>query len=219
MVIGSQEDEEDLEINNNTINKTVKFTYLGSVITSDGKIETEINSRIAKYSKNVGALYPLLRDPHIHKRIKTHIYNSILKPILLYACETWVMTERLKSKIQAAEMRVLRLIFGVTKRDRVRNTTIRAALKVEPIILQIEKCQLRWFGHTQRMQPTRDVKRIMDWVPTGKRRRGRPRTRWKDGIQSILTRIGMDLEEAAEACQDRGSWRRTVKNIPTDRLT
>ena len=69
------------------------------------------------------------------------------------------------------------------------------------------------------MQPTRDVKRLMDWVPTGKRRGGRPRTRWKDGIQSTLTRTEMDLEAAAEACQDRVRWRRIVKNIPTDRLT
>ena len=72
MVIGTRE-EDRLEINGHNINKTEKFTYLGSSITSNGKMETEINGRIAKYSKNVGALYPLLRDRHIPKRIKTHI--------------------------------------------------------------------------------------------------------------------------------------------------
>ena len=176
-------------------------------------MEPEINSRITKYSRNLGVLYPLLRDKNIPRKVKIHIFNAILKPILLYGCETWVLTEKLKSKIQAAEMRVLRLIYGVTKMDKVRNITIREALGVEPIILQIERSQLRWFGHISRMPEYRDVRRIMDWVPEGKRRRGRPRTRWKDGVSRVLARCDLGFDEAVEMCQDRAEWRRRIKNL------
>ena len=62
-------------------------------------------------------------------------------------------------------MRVLRLIYGVTRRDRIRNDNIRQALKVESVLAIIERNQLRWYGHVQRMPDTRDPKRIHKWKP------------------------------------------------------
>ena len=86
---------------------------------------------------------------------KMTIYTTILKPILLYGAETWVMTERLKSKINAAEMKILRLIYGVTRRDRIRNTKIRGDLKIEPIGEVISRNNLRWYGHVKRKEESR----------------------------------------------------------------
>ncbi len=48
-------------INERNIRRMDEFKYLGSVILSDGRMEPEINSRMVKYSRSVGALYPLLR--------------------------------------------------------------------------------------------------------------------------------------------------------------
>ena len=217
MVVGRNQNDEELSLASATIRRNNSYTYLGSVITSDGKMEPEINNRITKYSQNVGAIYPLLRDRNIPRKVKLLMFNSVLKPVLLYGCETWVLTEKLKSKIQAAEMRVLRLIFGVTKRERLRNTTIREALGVESVLLQIERCQLRWFGHVHRMPVYRDVRRIMEWVPEGRRRRGRPRLRWKDDINKIIERCGMEYNDAIDICQDSLEWRRTIRNFSTDR--
>ena len=75
---------------------------------------TVLGERISKYNTNVGMMYPLLKDRHVPRQSKMIIYKTILKPILLYGAETWSLTTKTQSKLQAAEMRVLRLIKGVT---------------------------------------------------------------------------------------------------------
>ena len=132
------------------LKETHSFNYLGAEINREGLMEGEITARIRKFGMNLQLLYPLLRDSHISRRVKTTIYTTILRPILMYGSETWSLTTKLKSRIQAAEMRILRLIHGVTKLDRVRNTIIRQALQIESILDLIERNQLRWFGHVKR---------------------------------------------------------------------
>ena len=106
-------------------------------------MELEINNRIATFSKNVGLMYPLLKEKHISGRVKTKMYKTILRPLLVYGCECWVLTTKLKSRVQAEEMRGLRLIKGVTRRGKLRNDDIRIELEVEPILIFIERNQLR----------------------------------------------------------------------------
>ena len=93
----------------------------------------EINTRIAKYNSNTALLYPLLNDEFIPRKSKLIIYQSILKQILLYGAEVWSLTSKTESSLQAAEMRVLRTIVGVTRRDRIRNATIREKLGAIPL--------------------------------------------------------------------------------------
>ena len=57
-------------------------------------------------------------------------------------------------------MRFLRKIMGVTRLDRVRNTVIRETLGVEPLLLSVEKAQLRWYGHVLRMARDRMARAI-----------------------------------------------------------
>ena len=51
----------------------------------------------------------------------------------------------MRSRIQAAEMSFLRRVAGLSLRDRVRSSVIRERLRVEPLLLHIERSQLRWF--------------------------------------------------------------------------
>lgn len=76
-------------------------------------------------------LYPLLKIRNILFECKIIIYNSILKPILLYGSETWIMTDTLRSKITDAKIRVLRTFKRLTKRDKLRNAKMRDELKTE----------------------------------------------------------------------------------------
>jgi len=92
-----------------------------------------------------------LKDEFIPRKSKLIIYQSILKPILLYGAEVWSLTSKTESSLQAAEMRVLRTIVGVTRRDRIRNATIREKLRVIPLLEEVERMKLRWYGHIMRM--------------------------------------------------------------------
>ncbi len=88
-------------------------------------------------------LYPLVKDRHVPRKVKTIFYTSIIRPILTYGYEAWSLTKRTKSRIQATEMKVLRIIKGVTRRDRIINVYIREELGVEHILKFIERGQLR----------------------------------------------------------------------------
>ena len=65
------------------------------------------------------------------------------------------MIEKMRSQVQASEMRFLRRIEGVTLFNKVRSSEIRKSLNIEPLLLRIERSQLRWFGHASRMPQER----------------------------------------------------------------
>ena len=128
------------------------------------------------------------------------IYNTILKPIIVYGCEAWSLTTTTESKLQAAEMRVLRLTKGVTRRDHIRNTTKTSEMKVEPLLQTVERSRLRWYGHVMRMTQDRHAKKYLIWRPVG-----RPRKRWVEGEDAALRRRVTSLREVedAELYEDR----------------
>ena len=97
------------------------YTHLGVNVGGNNLQEVGINNRIAKYNSNVGIVYPLLRDRSIPRRCKIIIYQSIQKPIIMSGSEVWSLTTKTESRLQAAEMRVLRVIMGVTRKVQMRN--------------------------------------------------------------------------------------------------
>ena len=141
----------DVLIGQDKVNQVANYTYLGANVGETNVQELEINNGIDKYNSNVGLLYPLLRDINKPRECKIAIYHTILKPILLYGSEAWSLTTSTESKLQAAEMQVLRTIKGVTRKDKIRNTTIRTELHVPPLLEEIERDRWRWYGHVMRM--------------------------------------------------------------------
>ncbi len=112
----------------------------------------------------------------LSRKAKLSIYRSIYVPTLTYGHELWVMTERTRSRIQAAEMSFLRRVAGRSLRDRVRSSVTREELRVEQLLLDIKRSQLRWLGHLFRMPPGCLPGEVFQVCPTGRRPWGRPRT-------------------------------------------
>ena len=90
------------------------------------------------------------------------------------------MTKRVQSQVQASEMRFLRRIEGVTLFNKVRSYEIQKSLNIEPLLLRIERSQLRWFGHVSRMPQERLPKQALLAKANGRRPVGRPIPRWTD---------------------------------------
>jgi len=82
--------------------------------------------------------------------------------------------------VQASEMRFLRRIEGVTLFNKVRRSEIQKSLNIEPLLLRIERFQLRWFGYVSRMPKERPPKQTLLAKVKGKSPVGRPRTCWED---------------------------------------
>ena len=147
--------------------------------------------------------------------MKLSIYRSIYAPTLTYGHELWVMTERTRSRIQAAEMSFLRRVAGRSLRDRVRSSVTREELGVEPLLLHIERSQLRWLGHLYRMPPGRLPREVFQACPTGRRPRGRPRTRWRDYVSRLAwERLGIPPEELEEVSGVREVWASLLRLLP-----
>ena len=163
-----------------------EFKYLGFLFTSEGRMEREFDRQIGAASAVMRALnLSIVVKKELSQKARLSIYRSIYVPTLTYGHELWVMTERTRSRIQAAEMSFLRRVAGLSLRDRVRSSDIRERLRVEPLLLHVERSQLRWLGHLVRMPPGRLPLEVFRACPSGRRPRGRPRTRWRDYISQL----------------------------------
>ena len=89
----------------------------------------------------------------LSRKAKLLIYQSIYIPTLTYGHDLLVVTERMRLRMQAAEMSFVRRVAGLSLGDRVRSSDIRRELRVEPLLLRVERGQLRWFGYLIRMPP------------------------------------------------------------------
>ena len=104
-------------------------------------------------------------------------------------------------------MSFLRRVAGRSLRDRVRSSVTREELRVEPLLLHIERSQLRWLGHLYRMPPGRLPGKVFRACPTGKRPRGGPRTRWRDYVARLAwERLRIPPEELEEVSGEREVW-------------
>lgn len=215
MVIG--ENAEDININVNMNEERIEqvkyFQYLGTIIDRSGTQEADINNRIEKTQKLYYAMNTkFISNKEISKETKLKVFKTIYRPVLTFGCESWVLTERQKSKIQATEMKYLRRVRGVTKMDKMRNVDIRKDLEIQPILDYIEERQLQWWGHLQRMNEERPVKKVWKAKIVKNKKRGRPRKSWDNVITGILTKRGKNWNEAKDLTQNREEWKRFVKN-------
>ncbi|CAH2019842.1 unnamed protein product [Acanthoscelides obtectus] len=101
-----------------------------------------------------------------------------------------------KYKEGKRDMKYLRAVKGVARKDKIRNEVIREELGVESVLQRIEDNQLKWFGHLVRMKDTRPVKLIWEASVQQKTARGRPKKTWKDGLAKILKNRGISWNEA-----------------------
>ena len=109
------------------------------------------------------------------------------------------------------EMRCLRNMCGVTRRDRIRNEEVRRRTGVtRELAGRADQCVLRWFGHMERMDDDRLVKRIVKSEVQGARPRGRPTLGWKDSVKRALDAREMTMEQGRVSVRNRSEWRAIV---------
>ena len=202
------------------IEQTDRFTYLGCVFSEDGKFDKEICNRISK----AGGVSAQLRSTLFCKRevsvkTKLSVHRAVFRPTLMYGSESWIDNGNLVDKMEVADMRVLRMISGVSRwrqwQDRISNDTIREDLIVKSVKEASVQARLRWWGHVQRMGENRLPRKLLNSKMEGKRGRGRPPRRWEDAVGNDLDNKGVSWDEAREMAGDRGKWRSFVRSRDT----
>lgn len=189
-----------------------RFEYLGTVFTRKPGSKEEIQKRIMAGNRCVYALNKILKSKSVSRGAKIRIYKSVIRPVVLYASETWTMNKSEQEMLQVWERKVLRKIFGGTQRNDVwairTNKEIEELYK-EPNISNVIKAQrLRWLGHVQRMPNFRLPKIILNSSIGGRKRRGRPRTRWKNEVEKDMRQL--KILEWKRKAMDKKKWRMIV---------
>jgi hypothetical protein len=93
---------------------------------------------------------------------------------LLYGSETWRLAENNDKRVEAKEMNALRRASRITRKERIRNVTIRQQIGLEEtIIKEIKQNQLTWYGHVQGMAEGSFPKIELKWIPKRKTARER----------------------------------------------
>ena len=201
--------EEDINVDETVI----EFTYLGSIIASDGHIGAELQKRMSKTIMSFGRLREILWNNHnVSIRVKGKIYRAIILSTLLYGAETWTVYRRHGKKLHAFMMRHLRSITKIIWQDKVTNINVlkRAGLpSMEDLLI---RNNIRWTGHLLRMPTDRLPRQVVySQLPDGQRPRGRPRLRYKDTIKRNPKKRDIDTNSWKSLALQRDVWRDTVK--------
>jgi len=122
-----------------------------------------------------------LKSRLVTKYSKLKLYRTVIRPIVTFTLETWVLKETITQKLLVFERKILRRIFWPTKENEIRrikpSEELDKLIKHKNIVNCIKAQRLSWFGHVQRMPGTRTVKKIFKWKPLTKRSQGRPKYR------------------------------------------
>ena len=125
------------------------------------------------------------------------------------------MAERTRSQIQMVEISFLHRVAGHTLRYRVRSSVTREELGVQPLLLHIQRDQLRWIRHLFQMPPGRLPGEVFRACPARRRPQGRPRTRWRDYVSQLAwERLGVPPEELEEVSGEREVWASLLRLLP-----
>ena len=209
-------DQCPLQVNGATLKQVEKFKYLGVAFTSDGRQGEELDIRIGKASAVIQALhYSVVMKRELSKKAKLSIFKTVFVPILTYGNESWVMTERMRSQVQAYEMRFLRRIEGVLTRC--------VALRFENLLTssryfsELKDLSLDGLanGRVSRMPQEKLPKQVLLGKANGRRPVGRPRTRWTNYIEDLgWNRLGLHPSEMMDVMEDREVWRLNLELLP-----
>ena len=179
MIFSRAPTECNLEIEGERVQNVKETVYLGVKLSEDGKLESEVERRIGMTMQAVGAMKKVYESREISREAKVAVFKAVAVPTLTYGCESWVLREREKSRLQAAEMRVLRKIAGVSRLDHIRNEMVRERLRVEPVLKKVERMRECWKEKVESRKGS-VVKKVLTGEGIGKRPRGCPRKRWRD---------------------------------------
>ena len=170
-------------------------------------METEIAKRVAAARRNWKRCSGVLCDKRMPVKLKGKVYRIVVRPAMLYGAR-WATAKRHEARIEVNETRMLRWVCRVTRKDKIRNENIGRTTKVAQSSKKITERRLEWYSHVLRMEEEHVVRRVMTKEIPGKRKRGRPKTRWKDVCRRDMQTVGL---RAAEE-EDRAYRRARIYN-------
>ena len=202
-----------LFIHNYKLEVVHEFVYLGSTITDNLSIDSELNKRIGKAAMTLSRLTKRVwSNNKLSDHTKVNVYKACVISTLLYGSESWTMRAHQEKRLNVFHMRCLRRILGITWQDKVTNKVVLEKAGIPSLYTLLKQRRMRWLGHVTRMKDGRIPKDLLyGELATGKRPTGRPQLRFKDVCKRDLQALGINTDSWEVTATDRDAWRHTVK--------
>ena len=204
-------------IENQPVENVEKFTYLGSIVTSDGGALDDAKTRVNKARQVFQTLTKVWRSKNLTLHTKLRIFNANVKSVLLYGAETWLTRRTLINHIQCFVNKCLRRILQIFWPNRITNEELWRRTNQEKVELTIKRRTWRWIGHTLR-KPVEDItKQALEWNPAGSRKRGRPKDTWRRHREKEMKNNNTSWGQIKLQAKNRTRWRGIVEALCSSR--